>query len=658
MPSKPSNVNSRSLRSAKAAKVKEIATIQDFIEGYRSREDTSLLKPQTLVAGSHDVLVGSTGRVRSREGYYLDGVKSSVVSITRPLPDWEMGTGFIHHLRSGGLTNPGVSSDGQLQIRYMDTLGALGATGATYWLPLLTGLTSTYFQSTNYWDTTNLKAKDLFVNRTGTIWEWTGAIGTIKSITSNTIVLNGTLTTAQLKFDASGSIINNSVVYTYSGVSGETLTGVSPSPAGSVVNSPVYQQPVAFNFVSSGTFTGTSSPATGFTCDLIGLLKTSNQVMVASISNNVVYLSQAGNYQNYAQSTARLQYEGDMFTTVGSVNALVPQESDMYVSAGLDEWYTTKFTQTQIYNGTTTTTLTYEIALLAQLKTTSGQATISQYATTKITNDVVYISNEPFVNSLGRVDNILLTPQITNLSYPIVNDMNSYIFTDAATFFFKLKLYVALPASGVLLIYNMTNPKSPFWEAPQNLPISGFCVVGNSLIGHSYGTFESYVMFSGYSDRAINANSTGNPINSVALFAFQGISVRAKSKSFNKFFTEGYITQSTTLNVGLIFRAPGNGTTPGATISISGMGNYVIASVLDDSLGKMSLGKDPLGGDLPLSQQQTLPSYFAVIKTLARNPYLAYQPMFYSLGTNQRWEILSYGTNASPTSEDETSITV
>ena len=216
-----------------------------------------------------------------------------------------------------------------------------------------------------------------------------------------------------------------------------------------------------------------------------------------------------------------------MFTTVGSVVAFQPQENSMYVTAGLDEWYLTNFVQTTIVSGGTGATLTYENATLNQLKTTAGQAAISQYATTKIINDVAFISNEPFVNTLGRVDNITLTPQITNVSYPIISDMNAYNFVDASVFYFKQRIFIAIPSSGVVIIYNMTNPKKPFWEAPHNIPVSGFCAVGNTLIGHSYSTFESYVMYTGYSDRAINANSTGNPINSVALFALQGMGLRA-----------------------------------------------------------------------------------------------------------------------------------
>jgi hypothetical protein len=346
-----------------------------------------------------------------------------------------------------------------------------------------------------------------------------------------------------------------------------------------------------------------------------------------------------------------------MFTTIGNVTAFQPQEDSVYISAGLSEWYTTNFTQTVISNSTTGTTQTFEVAKLSQLKTTAGQAAISQYATTKIANDVAMITNEPRVDSLGRVDQQFLTPQITNLSYPIIYDMNSYNFTDASLFYFKERLYVAIPTSGIVLIYNMTNPKTPFWEAPQNLPISGFCAVGNVLIGHSSATFESYVMFTGYSDRATDANSTGNPINSVALFSFQELGLRAKTKSFNKFFIEGYITEPTTLTVGLIYRSPGNGLTAGQTLTILGTDTFVLNGISDNSLGKLALGKDPLGEDMPVPQQINLPPYFAVIKTFTRQPYLAYQPMFSSLGTNQRWELLCYGTNAAPTSEGENDIT-
>jgi hypothetical protein len=479
----------------------------------------------------------------------------------------------------------------------------------------------------------------------------------VASNAATTITVNGTATLAQLKFDATGSVIIAGVAYTYTGIAGSgglQFTGLSGVPA-LTVGAPIYQQPVAYTF-SSATFTNSITPPTGFTCDLIGVLST-NQVMIASIVNNLVYLSKAGTYKDYSQSSPRVQNDGFAIALNGNITSLQPQEDKMYVSSGLDNWFVTNFATTTTTNSTTGTTVVYETAKFDQLKTTAGQAAISQYATTKIANDVAMITNEPRVDSLGRVSQQFLTAQITNLSYPIIYDMNSYNFTDASLFYFKERLYVAVPASGIVIIYNMTNPKSPFWEAPQNLPISGFCAVGNVLIGHSSATFESYVMFTGYSDRAADANSTGNPISSVALFAFQELGLRFKTKSFNKFAVEGYISEPTTLTVGLIYRSPGNGLTAGQTLTILGTDTFVLNGISDNSLGKLALGKDPLGEDMPVPQQVNLPPYFAVIKTFTRNPYLAYQPMFSSLGTNQRWELLCYGANAAPTSEGENDIT-
>lgn len=643
-------------RRISAAKAHEISTFEDFVEGYRSREDSSLLKPSTLVPGSHDVLVKRSGRVAKRQGYIMDGAKSTVASPIRPMPVWKTQTGVVHAMRAGFISS--ALNDGKIQIRYVDTLGALGAVNNVSWLDLLTGLTSTYAQSTNYWDTANVKAKLLIVNRTGSVWEWTGAIGTVLSVTPTSITLNGTKTLAQLGFDASGFIINNAIVYQYDSISGQTFTlhNGTPDPTGSVVNSPVYQQPVSSSF-SGYTFTNSISPPTGFTVDLIAVLDT-NQVMLASITNNLVYLSKAGNYKDYSQSTVRLQYEGNTYTTLGPVTSLIPQEGNMYISAGLNEWYVTVFNPQAIFNANTGTTITYDTtSKLSQLKTSALQASQSQYATTKIANDVIFLTNEPVLASLGRVDNITLTPQVTELSFPIADDMDKYDFTDASVFYFKKYLYLAVPKMGLIRIYNMTNPKKPFWEAPQNIGLSGFTAVGNSLIGHSYQTSESYVLNTGTSDRAADANSVGLPISANAVFAFNSLGLRAKRKSMNKFFVEGYMNSITSLNVGLTYRSPDPGILPSQTVNLSGTGSYVLQNQSLVSLGKSSLGKNPLGGDIQFPQQINLPSYFAVVATFTRKVYLDYQPSFSSNAVSEQWELLAFGSNASPSYEMEVDIT-
>ena len=473
--------------------------------------------------------------------------------------------------------------------------------------------------------------------------------------------------TGQVQYDynyntGSGYYISvNGSTYNYlGGALSTTLTGLSALPT-FTQHYPMWQQTASVNFSGVGHVTFgliTPTPSSFFTCDLISVIQTTNQVVVASIANNVVYLSKAGTYKDYSQSRARVQYDGDMFTTIGSVTALQPQENAMYVSAGINEWYTTNFVQTTIANQSTGTTIIYENAQLQQLKTAALQAAQSQYASTKIANDVVFLSNEPIISSLGRVADILTTPQITDLSYSIQNDIDAYNDTDAWMAYNKKFLYVGFPKMGLFRMYNMTDPKKPFWEAPQNIALSGVSFIGTTVIGHSYQTSESYIMNTGYSDRALSINQTGLPISWAMVFAFQESGLRAKRKSFNKFFIEGYIGSACNVSIGFVYRSPNPGLIASQTLTVNGNASYVLNSQSQVSLGKSSLGKNSLGGDIQYPTQLNLPPYFAVFKTTTRQPHLAYQPQISGYGVNQIFQLLSYGNNGAPTSEGESDITI
>lgn len=638
-------------KGVKAAKSKEISTLSDFVAGYRNREDTSLLKPTTLVAGSHDVLTNVSGRLGSRKGYILDGAGSSVQAPRKSPFDWETQTGAVRHLIAGFLTSAG--NDGRLQFRYEADDGTI-----TY-LDLLTGLSSTDFNYVNFWESSNVRAILLFVNGSEGIWEWSGAVGEASSTISSvgtTITLEGTKTLAQLGFTATGSLLANDITYTYSSISGQTFSGVSPSLTMPIPSlTPIYQVPV-FTPVGPMTFDVTPRPPTGFTFDLISQLQ--NQVFFGSLTSNLLWMSKAGTYKDYSQSTARLQYEGDQFTTQGSLKALIPEDKQLWISAGLEEWYYTDFVQTTITNQLSGLTTVYENAQLQRIKTTSQQAAQSQAFTSKIKNNIIFLSFEPIVNSLGTVANYLDSPQTVDLSFSIVNDMNNYNFTGGSIFYTRQFVYLAVPAEGLFRIYNMTNPRDPFWEAPITIPLTSFSQLENgTVLGHSYLTSESYVLWQGYSDRAADINSTGNPISAEATFAFQTEGIRPKRKSLSLFFTEGYMSRNTQLTVGFTFRSPNSGLSPAQSFILSGTAKYVLKGE-NNSLGKFSLGKEPLGTDTIITMQNTLPSYFAVKKQILRFPFLNFQPSFSSYGVNQPWELLSFGSNASPTSEEETDITV
>jgi hypothetical protein len=375
-----------------------------------------------------------------------------------------------------------------------------------------------------------------------------------------------------------------------------------------------------------------------------------NQIYVGSFINNSVYVSKVNNYKDYAYATPRAVGEGVVITLDGTPKAFIPQEDRMYISGGTDQWYQTKFTLSS--------DMTLEDFSIDPLKTSVKQGAISQALTTKVKNNVAFVSNEPVVSILGRVENVDIVPQITDVSFPIIDDMNDYDWTDASAKFYRNFLYVAVPAESRVLIYNMTNPANLYWEAPQVMAISRFSIIDGELYGHSYLTSQSYKMFDGHNDN-------GAAIEAIAKFSYNNYGMPTLSKSFNKFYVEGYISSNTTLTLGLDFDLDGFTTSTAYTLhndddeTILGSDRSIVAIGKDDnSLGKKALGKYPLGGDIKFGAPEALPPKFRVIKTMVRIPFYEHSVLFSSNGVDQRWEILRFGPSVSPTAEGPNAITI
>ncbi len=290
----------------------------------------------------------------------------------------------------------------------------------------------------------------------------------------------------------------------------------------------------------------------------------------------------------------------------------------------------------------------YQTLDMMQLKTTALQAAQSQSAVTKIKNDIVFLSFEPIINSFGRVTNILISPQVTDLSYSIVNDMNKYDWTDASLIYYRQFLYVSVPKEGLIRIYNMTQSKVQYWEAPVTYPIARFSIINDELYGHGYRVPETYKLFTGYT-------FNGSPIPAQAVFSYVQYGTRAYPKDFNLFFLEGYITQNCVLNYSLNYDIDGCQTS--RSYNIAGSDQALVCTPINDaSLGKAPIGSRPLSGLTipPLSVFSTdtgLPPKFRAIKQLSKFPFYELQVVFSSLGNDQQWELLAFGPNAGPATE-------
>lgn len=630
---KPAFTTQKSLRNTK---INEFSIIDKFKYGYRNREDQTNLPAGVLVKGSKNVLTNVSERIQCRKGYVLDGSVSSTITPITSSYTLDKYINFERNLRSYSPT----STTGKLEYRYIDP-----TTSAVSWRTLLSSLTSTAFNYTTWWYELEKQGVILAVNGTANIYEWSGAIAVASTNTANTITKTGTTTWKQEGFynnntdHPTRAITINGTSYTYTG--GEnttTLTGLSADPTADIAADPiVHQTPIV------------KTSFTELYLDKFDLIETyGGHLFLGSFSDHQVYVSKIGNtttrqtyYTDFTQSSINARGYGTTLFLDAPPKTINTLENSITISAGKNQWYQTQLTQglwTDNINPAAPVEYKTDIWTTNRLKTNANQAAQSQAMVSAMKNDLIFISNEPTLDRLGRVEQILGSTQATNISDSIKLDFDNYDFTDASIFYNKYFIYIAVPKSGLVLIYNIVRS---YWEAPQTIPISRFYTVDGELYGHSYYTPESYKLFSGNADRVDPVtNPLGNPINSKVVFSYINYGSPSNSKNFNKFYVEGYIGSNTNLKLGIKYDIDGCAIPTEYIISGSNP-QYVCLLNDNSSLGKSSLGKNPLGGNL--NSQQSLPPKFRVIKTFPKNDFFEVQYSFETIQTNSNWEILRFG---------------
>ncbi len=610
------------------AKQHEYTIVDSYKLTYRNREDVTNLPPGVLIIGSQNVISNVSERIQIRQGYALDGATSGTAAAVLASFDWLTRGNNEKHVRAGGLTMAG--NDGSLQYRYVD-----GSQNVT-WRDLMTGLTNVNFNFDTFWRTDESLRVMLFVNGDGVVHEWNGAVTTLASATSNTITKTGTNTWEDEGFYVSTtprSVVINNNTYAYTG--GETtttITGVSPSPAAEAVGSVIHQ---ALAGTAVAAMTGITAT---FTPNLIRTLN--NQVFLAYTKSSVVWISKVNDYTDYSSSNPRQTGEGATLILDSQIVGMDPQENFMYITAGQDLWYNVSFTAQ-----TSTVGVSYESVGALPLKTGRRQAAFSQAALSHMKNNIIVVTQETTIDTFGRVETSLATPQQVNISDSIKLDIDSYDFTDCSIAYHRMYIYVAVPREGLVLMYSLTTKS---WEAPQTLPISRFYVVDGDLYGHSYSTFESYKLFTGYADR-VYPGFGGFPIAAKWVFSYMNFGARFAFKKATKSFVEGYIDSNTTLNFTLTYELDGCKTVK--NFSLDGSNNqFVCVSGAEGSLGKESLGKVKLGGD-KVASINGLPPKFRWFPTFSNTDFYEVSPSFSVLGVDQRMELISFGLAASGSSE-------
>ncbi len=616
----------------KGAQLKKGGLVDDFdftlvssFPGYNSAFDKTNLAPGFLIHGSKNVYKKLSGTIASRPGLKLRGAVDATLAGVNS--SWEWNTSL-------GKTLPLRIANGNLQVE-----SDIVTSGTPVWYTLLSGLATTRWVFDAWWDnsgTNNGQAKKdvlLMVDGTSTLRNWSGGIALFVSYVGNVITLDRNAATAG--FDSSGSVLVNGVTYTYSGVSGSTLTGTSDASA-AVANQPVLQVPVS----------NSNQPASGF---LTGFIKViNNQVYAGSYTSRIVYISKNTTYLDYTQGTPRIPGDGDTLTLDNNATAITVRQGSPWISAGTSDWYEVTFSQITVGS-----TLSEQVKVDKKPTSTLSAALGHEFVDT-VGDTIIALCQDHQVRVISTFAN-QFEAKYPSLSLAVKNELVDEDFTGGHLRAIGDIIYLSAPLSGRDWMHETRESINPlgqiaterFWHPPQVRNIARFAVIASIVYGHSNSFPQLYQVWDTmqWHDDSPLSTTAGVLYNCVMRMAYENGGRRQGKNNFNKTYFEGYITQGTPLMGNVYFDYQGSTAISNLDLNSAGkipifLGNNA------PSLGDGSLGDNPLGDGLTIeSNDQELLAKFRVIKDVSPTDNYEFALEVYTEAPDTRWEILALGTN-------------
>jgi hypothetical protein len=505
-------------------------------------------------------------------------------------------------------------------------------------------LTLTRFIFDPWWDNTDKKDRLVMVNGGTNVYDWSGGFALFVSATPTVITLDRSAATAG--FASTGTVTINGNDYTYTGISGSTLTGVGSSAAGEAANSVVMQK---INTTANASLT--SGPGMEFVNDFIRIV--GNQMYLGSYTSRLIYVSKNTNFKDFGKSSPRLTGEGDILTLDDVSTGIGVRQGLAHIFGGSGSLYLVSFNQITVGSTLSEQTKVDKIQLGAE------SAAQAHEFIDVLSDNIIYLDKANEVRVFGTFRN-LSTSRATMLSQDIQDELHLTDFTGGHLKVVSNRsgdnIFITAPNSSYVYwfqeistlndVSNITAGRR--WQPPQIFGVSRIDVIGGNIVGFSNANPQIYQLFETgqWFDDAPDGQL---PYNSIALFAYQNGGRRQGKIVFDKTYVEGYCTQGTSLYLGLYYDYQGSTTLLSPTISNVDSrfeSQMLFTGIVPPSLGDASLGDNPLGDGLNTAQddQFTLPKFRVIVGTQMVDCY-EFAPLIYSQDAGDRWEILAFGSN-------------
>lgn len=578
--------------------------------GYVSSFDKTNLPLNVAVGGSQNVYKKLSGNWAVRQGQKRRGVANSTLSGISSSFIWNTSWGSTYTLLVSNSTLYVVADD--------------------IWYELVGSLTSTRYVFDNWWNNTDKKDQAIFVDGTTNMYMWTGGFGLISSTTVNTIVLDRTITASFLN-SASGSVKINGTTYAYTGSAGSTLTGVTPDPTGEANGSGVLQV----------ITTTANTPSATFNNDFIKIIN--NQVYCGSYTSRLIYISSNTDYTNYTVPSPTVSGSPELITLDGTANGIGVRQGTAYVSFGSGSWASISFADITV-GSTLTRKTTVDVKPVAQ-----GQAAYAHEFIATVGDNIVYLAKDKQIRYVGSA-NTSFTTVYPSLSQEIATELMEETFTGGTLTSIGEFIYLTAPNSGYVYIRQERTRLSNegivvaerLWHTPFIWNVTKVDDLNGTTIGFSNANPQIYDLWDTGQWYDDSPSDEELPYRCVLALSYRGEESRESLWEFDKFFSEGYITQGTPLLLTVNYNFQGNEDILSQYIN-STQYPGTLFSVTPGSLGDESLGEESLGTggeDVDTFYKFKVINQFSIVNCFE------YQPVLSSEESGANWELLAISSNA------------
>lgn len=590
--------------------------------------DTTPIIYTTTISTAHEVTQAVVSNNFLVVTDYSDG-STTMYDVTNPST-----ISVIHHDPADGgsvsiaypyfyTTNDGLSDD-QLFIWFINT----------------NVQAATRFVFDKWWDEDEQKDRCLMVDGSSDILHWSGGFANVLSSTGNSITKSGGTTWQQAGFSTSSGeklIMIEDVEYTYTGgESTNTLTGVTPDPSGITVGAVALQS----------VLTQADTPAAGFNNDFIKVIN--NQAYIGSYTSRLCYISSSTDFKNYSVPTPRAAGDPELLTLDGTLKGIGVRQGNAHIGYGTDSWAVITFSD-----------ITVGDVLTQQTKVDVKPVAVNQapYAhefIDTVGDSLIYLALDQQVRSFGDFNN-LFTPGYPSLSQEIATEIMGQNFTGGGLRCIGEFVYVTAPNEGTTYLYQVRSRvdgegnvvAERLWQSPFIWNLTRVDSINGVIVGFSNANPQIYELWDTGQWHDDSPSGENLPYSCIMALGYRTNNRRQGLQSFDKNFTEGYITQGTPLNLTLNYNYQGASGIKNAVVNSIALPATLFTNANPASLGDSSLGDEPLGDSIfnQTDPQDTLPK-FKVINSVGLTNCFEYQPIYSSDAADSRWEILASGTNA------------